>query len=372
MKLEQWRLEALLSSAFGARVEISASDRLSPWFVHRCHLASTGSGVPRSVIVKALREHPDGFRTDPRQILTELAALEFLADLGLELAPLLIASDPDANILVLEDLAPRGPLAATLQSDDEARAQAGLSAFACALGKLHAGTVGHEAAYYARRSSLGPVDPQVERERFMGWGWNETRQYAEALGAVLSASAESEIESIFSELAKPGPFLAFSNGDSGTNNFLIDGGDGRIIDFEFAGYRHALTDVACLYVPGPMWITVGDPIATGLEAEYRSAVSATMPQGEDDRLFGFGIAASSVAMAIERLHRFPKLDARPQGDQSRLQMVSTLESAAWVAERHNSLSRVSGWMRQIADGLRRRWPDTDADLKLYRSYTLRR
>lgn len=347
MKLEQWRLEALLSSALGGAVEISASERLAPWFVHRCYLASTRAGLPRSVIVKALREHPDGFRTDPRQVLTELAALEFLADLGLDLAARVLASDADADVLVLEDLAPRVPLAATLESDDEVRASLGLSAFARALGKLHAGTVGHDATYYARRGSLGPVDPQLERERFMGWGWNETRRCAEALGVAFSARVESEIESIFSALADPGPFLAFSNGDSGANNFLIDGGNGRIIDFEFAGYRHALTDVACRYVPGPMWITVGDPITSGLEAEYRRALSATMPQAEDDEFFGFGIAASCLAMAIERLHRLPQLDARTPGDQSRLQMVSTLESAASAAEHHNSLPRLSGWMRNI-------------------------
>lgn len=370
MKIEQWRLEALLSGAFGGTVEISTSERLAPWFVHRCYLASIGSGLPRSVIVKSLREHPDGFRTDPTQVVTELAALEFLADLGLNLAARVLASDADADVLVLEDLAPRVPLAAALQSDDEERANAGLSAFARALGQLHAGTVGHEATYYARRGALGPVDPQMERERFMGWGWNETRLYADALGVALSVGAESEIESIFSELGNPGPFLAFSNGDSGTNNFPIDGKDGRIIDSlsSQAIVTRSPTGPACTS-PALCGSQLGiDPIASGLEA----AVSVTMRQAEDDGLFGFGIAASCLAMAIERLHRLPKLDARPPRDQSRLQMVSTLESAATAAERHNSLHRLSGWIRHVAEALRQSWPDADVDLTTYRSYTLRR
>jgi Ser/Thr protein kinase RdoA (MazF antagonist) len=78
---------------------------------------------------------------------------------------------------------------------------------------------------------------------------------------------------VIASLAEPGPFRALSNGDAEANNFLVDGADGRIIDWEFAGYRHALTDVACLYVPGPGWITVSDPIASGLEAEYRHALT---------------------------------------------------------------------------------------------------
>lgn len=220
----------------------------------------------------------------------------------------------------------------------------------------------------------GRSDPWIRGSSGIGsWVGDGTKRADTAkLSGGSFGSAESEIESIFSELADPGRFLAFSNGDSGTNNFLIDGEDGRIIDFEFAGYRHALTDVACLYVPGPMWITVGDPIASGFGAEYRREASAAMPQAEDDDLFGFGIAASCLAMAIERLHRLPKLDARTPGDQSRLQMVSTLDSAATAAERHNSLPRLSGWMRKIADALRRSWPDTDVALTTYRNYTLRR
>lgn len=372
MRLERRRLESLLSDAYGFTVEISRTERLAPWFVHRCHLATIQPSLPRSVIVKSLREHPQGFRTDPQQILNELAAVEFLAGLGPNLVARLLASDTGADVLVLEDLAPRVSLAERLQIGDRADAEVGLSAFALAMAQLHAATVGHEETYYARRGALGPVDPRVERERFIGWGWDETRSHADSLGVRLAGKGETEMEGVFSTLADPASFLALSNGDSGTNNFLINGDGGRIIDFEFAGYRHALTDVACLYVPGPMWITVADPTASGLEAVYRSALSRTVPQAEDDGLFGFGVAASCLAMAIERLHRLPQLDARAPGDQSRLQMVSTLESAARVAERHSSLPRLSSWVRQIAAALRSRWPDTDVDLSEYQDYTLRR
>jgi Phosphotransferase enzyme family len=372
MKLNQAALETLLSEAFGVPVHISRFDRLTPWYVVRCHLEHASSSLPESIIVKGLREDPNGFRTDPQQVLTEKAALEFLAELGVHITPRLLASDSAANILVLEDLAPRVPLAAILQSADTERAKVGLSAFARALGTLSAATVGHEDTYYAKRRALGSVDPQAERERFLGNGWTETRGYAEALGVSASGEVETEMATVVAEIAHPGAFLSFSNGDAGSNNFLVENGDGRIIDFEFAGYRHALTDAVCLYVPGPIWLTVSDPITSGLETEYRAALCRSVPQVADDRRFGFGLAAACMAFAIERLNRFPVIDGRGAGDQSRLHRIATLESAAAVAESRGALRHLARWARRLGEVLRRRWPEADVDLTVYEPYTPRR
>ncbi len=141
---------------------------------------------------------------------------------------------------------------------------------------------------------------------------------------------------------------------------MCDGVDGRLIDFEFAGYRHALSDAVCLFVPGPAWITV-DPIAGGLEAAYRQALCPAVPEAGDDRHFGMGIAAASLAYAIMRLSRISILDARPPGERSRAQRVAALEQAAAVAEAHRTLTHLSGWARSAAEALRQRWPDTDID-----------
>jgi hypothetical protein len=165
------------------------------------------------------------------------------------------------------------------------------------MGELRPGTAGLADRYYARRGALGPVDPQVERERFGGWGWDETRRYAEEdLGAALSGCG-SEVTSVREIVAEPGSFLAISNGDPGANNSLIDEpSDGRIIDWEFAGYRHALTDIACFYVPGPMWMRVGSPVESRLEMEYRQVLADAIPQAGDDATFGSGVAAACIVM----------------------------------------------------------------------------
>ena len=73
------------------------------------------------------------------------------------------------------------------------------------------------------------------------------RALADALDVALTVGTEGDVARAIQELTEPGPFLAFSNGDAGVNNFLLaDGADGKLIDFEFGGSRHALSDVACL------------------------------------------------------------------------------------------------------------------------------
>ena len=195
---------------------------------------------------------------------------------------------------------------------------------------------------------------------------------ATSLGVPPPARAGVEFTDVLSQFAEPGAFLAFSNGDAATNNYLVNRADGRLIDFEFAGYRHALADVVCLYVPGPHWITVGDPVADGLEAAYRGVLAEAVPEIEDERRFGFGLSACCLSFALgSRFHRLEKLRTRAAGDDSRVQLVSVLESAAHVAECHRALPHLRGWARTIAAALRGSWPETDVDLSRYPKYTAR-
>ena len=105
---------------------------------------------------------------------------------------------------------------------------------------------------------------------------------------------------ILEELTDPGPFLGFSNGDAGENNYLVTGDDGRIIDFEFAEYHHALLDAAWLHNPGPRWVAFPSQVASGLEDVFRAALVAGLPVAADDRHFSHAIGAAVMGMSIER------------------------------------------------------------------------
>ncbi|WP_435227467.1 phosphotransferase [Streptomyces sp. Tue6028] len=358
-------VQNLLAGLYASPVTVDRMERMAPWAVARVWLRGA-AGVPGSVIVKrALGRLREG-RTAGWRLRTELAALRFLSnDLGSRLVPRVLAADTAAGLLVLEDLAPRVSLDGLLRRDGAAEHGTRLAAFARARGALSAATAGRAASYYTRRVDLGSVDRAADQAGRHAPLREAGIEHASAIGVPLEGRAAYELASATDELTSPGPFLALSNQDAEANNILLHASgppDARLIDFEFAGYTHALADAVCLYVPGPAWLTVGDPTTTGLADQYRHALALGIPEAEDDRRYGDGLAAACVSWTLIRLQRFPLLDTRPPGDHSRLQLISTLEAAAHTCEIHRSLPRLTDWIRSIAAVLRCRWPDVDKDL----------
>lgn len=366
------QIELLVAKALGAPARILGAEHLAPWSVMRCTLHTNVVGGPASLIVKWLRDDPNGWRVDLRRVATERAALEFLAKIDFPSAPRLIGADLEGGVLILEDISPSTPLADLLRRQGVAASLAHLHEFARASGALSAATAGRSEAYRAIRALYGPVDPTNGRLLGLGEGWADTRHIMEAFGLSMTTTAEGELAEAVERLLHPGAFLAFSNGDPEANNFLVSERGGWLIDFETSDFRHALTSATWIHVPGPAWITVApEAVQADLEQTYRSALSQGVPEAEDDRLFGEGMAAACATMAYERLNRVSILDKRPVGDPSRVQMVATLEAAARVAQRHRALLHLAGWLERAADGLRARWPDADVDFATYPPYTPR-
>lgn len=358
-------VQGLLADRYGVPVAVGGWERLEPWAVARVLLGE--SGAAGSVIVKWVRAGPAQVRSESWRLRAELAALQFLSeDLGLALAPRVIAADVPAGLLVMEDLAPRVALDRLIRRDGAAAHAGLLAAFARARGELSAATAGQAVTYRARCAAVGYAAPAGDAaEGRLAGLWHQGHQDAAALGTPVAGPAASELAAVLEELNAPGPFLALSHGDAESNNIMVHEhgpADARLIDFEAASYAHALFDAACLHVPGPGWICVGDPGAADLADQYRGALARGVPEAQDDRRYGFALASACMHWALVRLHRFAVLDARAPGDHSRLQLVETLESAARTAEAHRALPHLAGWARRTADALRRRWPDADLDL----------
>lgn len=354
-------IEALLTASFGARTTIERVEPLHHPWVLRAHLAET-TGLPDTVVVKCRRPEGYGLRSAEELTRCEHAALAFIADdLRLDLAPCLHAASPDSRLLVLEDLYPRTELAALLHRDGHTAAlDAELTAFASSMGELAATSVGRATLFNARRTALGTgADRLGDWEHAYAGLWRNGLARAAAFGVPLPAAAERDLETAVAELADPGPFLALTNGDPESHNYLTGpSGGGKLIDFEGAGFRHALTAATSFTVPGPDWLGVSGP--EQVEA-FRRALARTVPEAEDDQRFGFGLASASMVWVMTRTGRLKTLDARSPGDDSRTQMVALLESGARTAEAHRVLPHLAAWCRSTATLLRRRWPDTDID-----------
>lgn len=257
------RVQTALSSATGTTVRVVHTDHLQPWSVMRCLLAEPlPDGGATTVIVKWVRTEAGNERTQPARLRIERVALEFVATRAPHLVPRVLSGGDD-GLLILDDVAPREPLRELVLRVGPLVAQPGLIEFVRALGQLHAATAGQADAYY-RRLGASTADGVAHDVAVSVGQWELGVERARDAGVSMSTAAGHELAGVIDGLLHPGPHLALSNGDPETNNYLTDGTSGRLIDFESAGFQHVFIDVASLYVPGPMWLTVGNPTRTAV------------------------------------------------------------------------------------------------------------
>lgn len=357
--LDLGALERLVRQAFGDQATVVSVYQIRPWAVARCHLEGVeGAGT---VIAKWLRSNPQGFRVQRRQIATEAAALELIGELAPAVGPSVAGRDLDHDLLIIEDLAPRRTLHSILSTGLSPAGHTGLHTYAATIGHLHAATATNE--------SQGPWDKAAR----LPLGPQEATALLDRLEEIAPTSPDvrADVADAIAAIDEPGPFAAFSNGDSGANNCLVtvDGHNGRLIDFEHACYRHVLLDAAALHVPGSMWMTVADPVPLGIEDTYRRVAGEALPTVLDDALYGYGLSAACALTTLDKLQRFDKLDGRELGHHSRPQLVTTIERTVHTMERWGHLAAVKGWLADAAAALRIRWPD--ADIQFPDDYTLR-
>lgn len=347
----------LLSGVWG-EVSLGRAEHIAPWSVARWPVIG---GPVESVIVKWLRDgdpEDPGARARPGQLSTEAHALKFLAEVGVR-APQLIAAD-DA-ILVMEDLAGYVPLYELIRREgytDQTRRH--LIEAARLLADRHGRTAPVANRYHREVLERNLVDRRADHLSMMRDAWTQVRQAAtDLIGCPPSHDALAEAEEVQRCLSTPGTFCALSNGDSATNNVLVGQSESVVIDFEFAGYRHCLSDLAEFYLPGPRWVTVADARSTGFEEAYRTALSEAIPDVLDDVRFGNDLSAMALNHAFVRLANVTTIDARPPGDLSRLERRATIELAAALADSRDSFPALTCWCRRLGQTLRLRWPDVD-------------
>ncbi|MGI8793955.1 MAG: hypothetical protein ACR2H3_12420 [Acidimicrobiales bacterium] len=289
-------------------------------------------------------------------------ALKVVGKSAAGVAPSLLAYDVDRDFLITEDFAPRRTLHSVLSNGLATRGGiAGLHTFAATMARLHAAT--------AAVPTGGPWDDSARILIRLESASSLLDRLHDLVP--VTRGTRADVAAALAEIDQPEAFAAFSNGDSGANNCLVDadGGDGRLIDFEQACRRHVLLDAAALHVPGSMWMTVADPVPLGVERTYREVAGTALPAVLDDELYGFGLAAACAVTALTRLERFDKLDGRDPGHNSRPHLVTTLDRTVDTMTRWGELAGLASWLGEVARALRNRWPD--ADLAFPDDYTLR-
>jgi hypothetical protein len=341
--------------------------------VWRCHLEGA-TGSPPSVIARTSRQ-VGGWRTDPSYLWSDYIATAFMWDRCPGVTARIIVADVDAGLYVTEDLGAGPSLADLLTGTARSEAAQGLSAFAAALGRMHAATAGLDAEYYRRRHLLGPADP-VRYRTYLG----ELSLEAAARrvlgtrvpdGRDAPRRAREEVQVILTILAQPGGFLALSNGDPCPYNCLLPDGRARLFDFELAGYRHALLDAAYLHL-GFQWCyrpgRIPPDVLREAETAYRLEAGSGIQLVLDEPVYQRGLTAAAAAwatlagsMVTRYLDRTGTLAAADTARQA-----ATIRQYLTMPGSASCFPALSDWLSEIAAAFDREQP-TDQH-GLYRSF----
>jgi hypothetical protein len=268
----------------------------------------------------------------------ERAALQVLD--GRE-APRLIAAGTDPDLLVLEDLGDGRSLADYLLGDDPAAARTAVLRWAEAIGRLHAATSSLRPDFKAALTALAPEDPPP-----LDTSVSDATEAAESLAGLLPQFGLTPAPAALAELVAladlgPGPY-ALTPGDACPDNNVERDGRLRLIDFEWAGFRHVAWDAAYLSVPWPTcwcsWRLPDEVTAEALEVLALPVPAAVISQAT--AAWALITAAGQLPRAIDDDHAHPR-PARPMPDRR-----PVIQHRLAVAARHtppgSDLHRLAG------------------------------
>jgi hypothetical protein len=276
---------------------------------------------------------------------------------------------------VLEDLGDGPCLADLLQGSDPAQAHAGLVTYAAGLGRMHAATVGRAHEYVAARAGLG-LPPTADRSATADWFLGSRPHYretCEGLGVAWGEEVDRELDGIGAIIGEPGPFLAFTPGDTCPDNHRLAGDRIRFFDFEFCGFQHALLDAAYLWLPFPTCWCV-NRLPPGLVRELTEAYRAELARGcpaangaDFERAALLARAFWTVTRVGDRLAKTLDEDERWGTATLRQRHLLRLETFIEGADDVGDLPALADVARDLLARLRQRWGDA-AQMPLYPAF----
>jgi Phosphotransferase enzyme family len=357
---ERQAAQALLTEAWGERVEVRAAVPI--WdrsHVVRLQLGAGHLGAGRSAVLK--RRGGQEARSRDLGFGIELASLEYLNAMPVPVAPRLLAADPEAGIMLMEDLGPGATLADSLLTGGREQAQAALIAYAGALGSLHAWSAGQPGRLAELRARHAPGATTAPRwMAAIGPGRDAFLGAAAGLGLPV-AGAGDEIGGLGTVLDATAP-LGLVHGDACPDNVRMTDGSCRIFDFETSGWGPVSLDAAHLVAPFPScWCFARLPaeVAGPAVAAYRARLTAAgIDPGPD---WEAAMAAALACWIIVRGDIVARLLARdPQWGTTtmRPRLLAWLRSFIEAAGRAGVLPRLYALASALDEQLSRRWPRT--------------
>ena len=348
--------QRLLAREHGASIRLSdpiVLARRDRSLTLRC--AVTGWDGVASVVIK----RNDG---DDERGFSDWASLQFLTMVGGDIAPRFYAGDDEARFLVMQDLGVPRSLEHVFSQQDETSAVNALRSLAGTMARLIVVTIGRESDYRSLRRALPEADGlgrQREAERWLE-ALGRVRTWAKEVDVALPTGFDRACDDVANIFAEPGAWLAFSHGDPAPSNNHFSGERSRLVDFEYADYRHGLYDFSAwdtlCPIPEPWLREMQDAFRDVL----RSRLHEELPLTETDFRQSWGAMCAYRALAIMSWMPLDLLNAdRPWADSwsSRAALLTALQRL------HISTTGLAGLepLAVFGGGLHRalfeRWPE---------------
>lgn len=356
--------ERLLTEAFATKVQIAGSAHLGDeWAPVRRLELDNGS----TVVIKGRRRAAGPWGDEAAALNNERRGLEYVAGLGIDVAPRILAADDESGLVLMTDVG-RGPTVQDLLlGDDTVGATTGLVELARTIGILHAASANEEhSRTWRRRTTL--LDRTFEY-------WPTVRTAATDLGFTTPVGVSDDLEAMASALADP-RFHVFVQGDLGPNNTVLAADRARLVDFEGSGFRHFALDAASLRLPFPAyghWAVLPADVIRAMDRTYRAELAQGWPEALADEAYEAGIATGCAAWAIIRAHRLPVIAASgklpEQALRRRTQIVQTLTSFAEIAARAERYPSLARWCLVLVDEMRDRWEEARQPPRCFRAFS---
>lgn len=330
-------------------------------------LVIDGRSLGSSVVVKTRRVDDGGGRAwvGGHHLANEEIAMRLLSGSGV--APQLIASDLEGGVVVMSDLTPAPTVDEIIRGDDPAEATVALVALARAMGRLHALSAHLGEDERAAISSRAPQDTHVSFGHWPGAdAWVDVERACAALGFPDARVAREDIAEVVAELTEPGPLLALTHTDTGPMNAVFTRADlATFVDWEGCAFRHIGWDASWLHFPFPncsdRWSVLPAVVVDATDDAYRAEAVETIPVLGDEGTYRSMIAVGCAASLAVRVQRLPLLasEGQPPYDswRRRTQLIHQIQVFVAVAGAANRLEALATWFADLADAMRRRWPD---------------
>ena len=342
--------------------------------VLRCRIAESPSSVPQSVIVKkaqisdGVTFHPNSPDDMVVRFFNDWAGLEFLGKISDRDSPAarFYGGDQEKGLMVIEDLGDGRNFYGSLRGKSSTAATGELIKLARVLGKMHALTIRKKAMYDSLRERLGPrgKSPSMTGE------WQRlVRKLDEVCGRIgmkPHRGTKTEMKTVATFIAAPGPFLAYTHGDPIPMNALPVGNERKLFDFEFGEFRHALIDGIYGRVCFPTWYHINrvpNDVVEKMEMAYRAELVKGCPEAADDTLFFRSVVEVCAYWAIHsRLNFIEQVwekDHKWGISTQRQILLLCFDIFGQVSEEFGHLEALGTTVRDIAAKLRKHWTDLE-------------